>query len=93
LLVGVKGEIPAPAPGEQCSSLIEAPVREHSRKPDEARRMIEAIFPNLPKVELFARSPCEGWDVWGQEAPANVEEERERQQLRALPVESREHHA
>jgi N6-adenosine-specific RNA methylase IME4 len=55
--------------------------------------MIETLFPNLPKVELFARSPCEGWDVWGQEAPANVEEERERQQLRALPVESREHHA
>jgi N6-adenosine-specific RNA methylase IME4 len=75
LLVGVKGDIPAPAPGEQRSSLIEAPVREHSRKPEEARRMIETIFPNLPKVELFARSPCEGWDVWGQEAPKNVEEE------------------
>jgi N6-adenosine-specific RNA methylase IME4 len=38
--------------------------------------MIEAIFPNLPKVELFARSTCEGWDVWGQEARANVEEEK-----------------
>jgi N6-adenosine-specific RNA methylase IME4/ParB-like chromosome segregation protein Spo0J len=76
LLVGVKGDIPAPAPGEQRSSVIEAPVREHSRKPDEARRMIETLFPNLPKVELFARSTCEGWDVWGQEAPAHVEEER-----------------
>jgi N6-adenosine-specific RNA methylase IME4 len=52
------------------------PVSEHSSKPDEARRMIEAIFPNLPKVELFARSTCEGWDVWGQEARANVEEEK-----------------
>jgi N6-adenosine-specific RNA methylase IME4 len=68
LLVGVRGSIPAPAPGEQWSSVIEAPVRGHSRKPDEARRMIEALFPNLPRIELFARSRSEGWDVCGQEA-------------------------
>ena len=33
LLVGVKGDVPAPAPGVQRSSLIESPVREHSRSP------------------------------------------------------------
>jgi N6-adenosine-specific RNA methylase IME4/ParB-like chromosome segregation protein Spo0J len=76
LLVGVKGDIPAPAPGQQWPSVIEAPVREHSRKPDEARRMIETLFPHLPKIELFARTARAGWTVWGQEAPAKVEEER-----------------
>ena len=69
LLVGVRGDVPAPAPGSQWSSVIEAPVGEHSRKPDEARRMIESHFPTLPRIELFARGAARpGWDVWGQEA-------------------------
>ena len=69
LLVGVRGDVPAPAPGAQWASLIAAPVREHSRKPDEARRMIEAYYPTLPKIELFARGEARpGWDAWGMEA-------------------------
>ena len=69
LLVGVKGDVPAPAPGAQQPSLIAAPVREHSRKPDEARLMVEAMFPTLPKIELFARGAARpGWRAWGNEA-------------------------
>ncbi len=30
-------------------------VQEHSRKPDEARRRIEALMGDVPRVELFAR--------------------------------------
>jgi N6-adenosine-specific RNA methylase IME4 len=26
------------------------------------------MYPNVPKIELFARSPRIGWDVWGNEA-------------------------
>ena len=71
LLVGVRGKIPAPAPGTQWASVIEAPVREHSRKPDEAYDLIEAYFPTLPKIELNARGPArDGWAVWGNEAEA-----------------------
>jgi N6-adenosine-specific RNA methylase IME4 len=44
--------------------LIEAPRREHSRKPDEIHDRIEALVPG-PYCELFARAPREGWDVWG----------------------------
>jgi N6-adenosine-specific RNA methylase IME4 len=69
LLVGVKGDVPAPAAGTQWSSVIEAPVREHSAKPDEALRMIESYFPTLPKIELNARRARFGWDSWGLEAP------------------------
>ena len=69
LLVGVRGDVPAPAPGSQWSSVISASVREHSRKPDEARQMIIAMFPTLPKIELFARGKARpGWDTWGNEA-------------------------
>ena len=68
LLVGVRGDVPAPAPGSQWSSLIPAPVGEHSCKPDEARRMIEAYYPTLPKIELFARGEARpGWAAWGNE--------------------------
>jgi N6-adenosine-specific RNA methylase IME4 len=46
--------------------LILAPRREHSRKPDEVYERIEALVPG-PYLELFARAPREGWDVWGHE--------------------------
>lgn len=29
--------------------------------------VIEKMFPNLPKLELFARQKRPGWDVWGNE--------------------------
>ena len=69
LLIGTRGNIPAPAMGEQWESLIMAPVGEHSAKPDAFYELIEAYFPNLPKIELNARRARPGWDVWGLEAP------------------------
>jgi N6-adenosine-specific RNA methylase IME4 len=69
LLVFTRGNIPAPAPGQQWGSLIEAPVGEHSQKPSIFYEMIEQLYPNLPKIELNARGPArEGWSVWGYEA-------------------------
>jgi len=68
LLIGTRGNPPAPAPGTQWPSLIQAPVREHSRKPDEVYALIESYFPTLPKIELFARHARPGWDRWGSEA-------------------------
>jgi N6-adenosine-specific RNA methylase IME4 len=44
--------------------VIVSPVREHSRKPDEAFIRIERFCPG-PRVELFAREAREGWDTWG----------------------------
>lgn len=50
-------------------TLVEAPVREHSRKPDEVRERIEALLPG-PYLELFARSTAPGWDAWGDQVGA-----------------------
>lgn len=49
-----------------CSvrNLILAPVREHSRKPDQMRADIEKLFRG-PYVELFARETAPGWSSWG----------------------------
>lgn len=42
-------------------------IEEHSKKPDEARRRIEALMGDVPRIELFARQAPPGWDVWGNE--------------------------
>jgi N6-adenosine-specific RNA methylase IME4 len=69
LLVGTRGEIPAPAQGTQWSSAVTAPRSAHSAKPERFHEMIEAYFPTLPKIELNRRGvPREGWDAWGNEA-------------------------
>lgn len=53
--------------------VIVSHVEEHSKKPEEARRRIEALMGDVPRVELFARQKPEGWDVWGNEVDSDVE--------------------
>jgi len=73
LLVGTKGKVVAPAPGTQFSSVVEAPAGRHSEKPEVFAEMIEAYYPNLPKIELNRRGPArDGWDAWGNEAHADA---------------------
>jgi N6-adenosine-specific RNA methylase IME4 len=47
--------------------LIISPRREHSRKPDEAYKRIEALCEG-PYLEMFARAARPGWDRWGAES-------------------------
>ena len=42
-------------------------------EPEEARRRIEALMGDVPRVELFARRPAPGWDVWGNEVESTVD--------------------
>ena len=73
LLIGIKGDVPAPAPGTQWESAFDADAGDHSEKPREAYEMLEAYFPTLPKIELNAKRRREGWDAWGAEAPVDLE--------------------
>lgn len=45
-------------------NIIEAAVREHSRKPDCTYEMIENLFPG-PYLEMFARNQRPGWEFCG----------------------------
>lgn len=45
---------------------FEAPRQEHSKKPEEMRRIIERVS-HGPYLETFARRPVENWTVWGNE--------------------------
>jgi N6-adenosine-specific RNA methylase IME4 len=49
-------------------NVIVARRREHSRKPPEARAMLEALRPGVRRIELFAREAWPGNDVWGDQS-------------------------
>lgn len=51
---------------KKVREVILAPVREHSRKPDEAYARIQEYCAG-PYLELFARQDRPGWDSWGNE--------------------------
>lgn len=53
--------------GRSVRSTIIAPVREHSRKPDEAIRNAETMMPGARRIELFSRTRRPGWDCFGNE--------------------------
>ena len=72
LLIARRGEFPTPKPARRPDSIFEERRREHSRKPDGAYELIEAMYPELPKIELFARSTRAGWAAWGNQAPTKA---------------------
>ena len=39
----------------------------HSKKPEIAYQIIEQLYPDLNKLEMYARNEREGWDCWGNE--------------------------
>jgi N6-adenosine-specific RNA methylase IME4 len=67
LLVATRGSLPTPEPSTRPPSVIKAPRAEHSAKPDKVYAMIESMYPEHPRLELFARQAREGWEVWGNE--------------------------
>jgi N6-adenosine-specific RNA methylase IME4 len=68
LLIAKRGSIPPPQAGTQPASVFSIPRTEHSAKPVEFYEFIESAYPELPKIELFCRSPREGWAVWGNQS-------------------------
>lgn len=68
LLVGSRGNWSPPPRERRGSSLIEEKRGRHSAKPRSAREMIEAMYPDAQRLELFAREVSPGWTAWGNEA-------------------------
>lgn len=48
----------------QKGSYFFCPREEHSRKPEQVVSYLERVSP-APRLEMFARGPRPGWDVWG----------------------------
>jgi N6-adenosine-specific RNA methylase IME4 len=67
LLIAKKGSPRVPEPENRPESVFFAPRNNHSEKPDIAYEIIEKMFPNENKIELFARKRRDGWESWGNE--------------------------
>lgn len=66
VLFGVRGETSLPPPDRRCPSVFFAPKTKHSAKPQKFFDIVDRTSP-LPALEMFARKPRAGWDVWGNE--------------------------
>ncbi len=70
ILFGTRGKNARTAPpGRSQVNMIQTRKREHSRKPDEQYKLIEACSEG-PYLELFARGERLGWQSWGNQADA-----------------------
>ena len=74
-LFGVRGVLPYRVRPDgiraQGVTAFDAPRTEHSTKPEEMRKMIELVS-YAPRLELFARRPSDGWDVWGNQVKSSL---------------------
>lgn len=62
------GTIGAPKFSRRVRSVVEGPIREHSRKPDEAYAAVDTWLPDAThRLDLFAREERPGWDAMGDE--------------------------
>lgn len=69
LLVAVRGDLPVPLPENRPPSVLRVKRNEmHSEKPIEVYGMIEGMYPDFARVELFARNRRDGWAQWGNQA-------------------------
>jgi N6-adenosine-specific RNA methylase IME4 len=65
LLVGVRGKVSPPKVEDRIRSVLRCKSGRHSAKPDQVRDHIAKVFPDVPKLEMFARRKTVGWDAFG----------------------------
>lgn len=54
---------------ESVTQTVFAPLGAHSEKPPNVHAAIERMYPDAPKLEMFARAGRPGWAAWGNQAP------------------------
>ena len=67
LLICVRGSC-LPDSKKLLPSVVKIKRKEHSRKPEEFRQMIDQMYSYGTRIELFAREKVANWDSWGNEA-------------------------
>ncbi len=73
ILFGVRGKNARTLqPGRTQVNYLSSRKREHSRKPDEQYKLIEACSPG-PYLEMFARGDRKKWVSWGNQADDSYE--------------------
>lgn len=69
-LLAIRGKMPVN--DHSILSIIYSSVRNHSQKPQDQYRKIEALYPNMNYLELFSRKRKIGWDSWGNEIKSDI---------------------
>ena len=69
LLYMYKGKLTPVAKDERgkIHTVFRERVTKHSKKPDIAYEIIERLYPDLKKLEMYARGTRDGWDSFGNE--------------------------
>lgn len=69
LLYMYKGKLTPVAIEERgkIHSVFTEKVRKHSQKPEISYEIIERLYPEAKKLEMYARAERSGWDCWGNE--------------------------
>lgn len=53
-------------------SVFTEQVKRHSEKPEIAYQIIERLYPETNRLEMYARKKRDGWDVWGNEVESDI---------------------
>lgn len=67
LSAGVRQLVETMGEEDYQPDIIQTIPEKHSKKPNIVRERIVELCGDLPRIELFARQPAEGWDSWGNE--------------------------
>ncbi len=65
LLLATRGDPKTPHAANRSPSVFVAPRVARNEKPDAAYRLVERMYPNSKKLELFARKRRRGWVAYG----------------------------
>jgi N6-adenosine-specific RNA methylase IME4 len=67
LLIGTRGScVPEFAVAQKTPSVVRVPrTKKHSEKPEVFREIVDTLYPEGSRIELFARKDVEGWASWG----------------------------
>lgn len=73
LLYMYKGKLIPVAPEERgkIHTVFTEKVSRHSQKPEVSYEIINRLYPNLKKLEMYARQERDGFDCWGNEVPVH----------------------
>ena len=72
-LIGTRGKIYNKLKNKSQRSIHFGPVTKHSAKPEDLQDMLDIMFPDSNKIELFARRDRSGWKCLGNQSPVSLD--------------------
>lgn len=91
-LVGTRGKVYGNLKDKSQRSVHFGPAMKHSAKPEDLQNMLDKMFPNANKLELFARRSRTGWKCLGNQCPDSYGEDIRDSLKKLIPKEDLEDH-